>query len=110
MLTLDPDEKFKQDSIILNSTLTSPKTIIELPTKNYVDNKFIDPKIVKNTDHADFNDKNLDNVSSIKVNTYPFLEENLTPKAYVDNTISDVISYVDNLHKINRQKRDFSSK
>ena len=37
LLRLDPDEKLKQDSINLNSTLTSPKTIIELPTKSYVD-------------------------------------------------------------------------
>ena len=40
LLSLDPDEKSKldeQNSIILNSTLTSPKTIIELPTKSYVD-------------------------------------------------------------------------
>ena len=40
MLRLDPDEKLKldkQDSIILNSTLTSPKTIIEIPTKASVD-------------------------------------------------------------------------
>ena len=53
---LDPDEKLKQDSIILNSTLTSTKTIIELPTKYCVDNKFNDPSIIKNTDHVDFND------------------------------------------------------
>ena len=57
LLRLDPDEKLTQDSIILNSTLTSPKTIIELPTKNYVDNKFKDPSIIKNTDHVDFNAK-----------------------------------------------------
>ena len=40
LLRLDPDEKLNPDeqaSIILNSTLTSPKTIIELPTKSYVD-------------------------------------------------------------------------
>ena len=40
MLTLDPDEKIKQDqqnSKILNSTFPSPKIIIELPTKPYVD-------------------------------------------------------------------------
>ena len=43
LLRLDPDEKMEQDSIILNSTLTSPKTILEIPTKNYVDNKFNDP-------------------------------------------------------------------
>ena len=40
MLRLDPDEKLKldeQDSIIPNSTLTSPKTTKEIPTKSYVD-------------------------------------------------------------------------
>ena len=40
MLRLHRDEKLKldeQDSILLNSTLTSPRTIIELPTKTYVD-------------------------------------------------------------------------
>ena len=40
MLRSDPIEKLKvdeQDTIVLNSTLTSPKTIIELPTKSYVD-------------------------------------------------------------------------
>ena len=47
LLRLDPDEKLKQDSIILNSTLTSPKTKIELPTKKYVDNKFNDASIIK---------------------------------------------------------------
>ena len=85
LLRLDPDEKLTQDSIILNSTSTSPKTIIELPTKNYVDNKFNDSSIIKNTDHVDFNDKILDNVHSIKVNSYPTLDAQLTPKFYVDN-------------------------
>ena len=40
MLRLDPGEQLKldeQDSIVLNSKLTSLKTIIELPTKSYVD-------------------------------------------------------------------------
>ena len=40
LLRLDPDEKLnldEQDSILLISTLTSTKTIIELPTKSYVD-------------------------------------------------------------------------
>ena len=42
LLRLDPDEKLnlhEQNSIFLNSTLTSPKTIIELPTKSYIDVK-----------------------------------------------------------------------
>ena len=87
LLRLDPDEKLEQDSIILNSTLTSPKTILEIPTKNYVDNKFNDSSIIKNTDHVDFNDKILDNVHSIKVNSYLTLDEQLTPKFYVDNFV-----------------------
>ena len=40
LLRLDRDEKLKldeQDTINLNSTLTSPKTITETPTKSYVD-------------------------------------------------------------------------
>ena len=40
LLRLDPDEKLKldeQNSILLISSLTSPRTIIELPTKSYVD-------------------------------------------------------------------------
>ena len=89
LLRLDPDEKLTQDSIILNSTLTSPKTILEIPTKNYVDNKFNDSSIIKNTDHVDFNDNILDNVHSIKITSFPTLEEHLTPKIYVDNAISE---------------------
>ena len=40
LMVLDPDEKLKieeQDSRVLNSTLTSPMTIIELLTKSYDD-------------------------------------------------------------------------
>ena len=69
LLRLDPDGKLEEDSIILNSTLTTPKTRLELPTKNYVDMKFNDSSIIKNTDHVDFNDKILDNVHSIKINS-----------------------------------------
>ena len=63
-----------------------------MPTKNYVDNKFHDSSIIKNTDHVDFNDKILDNVHSIKVNSSPFLDSELTSKFYVDNFI---LNYVD---------------
>ena len=91
MLRFYPDEKLTHDTIILNSTLTTPKTILEIPTKNYVDNKFIDPSIIKNTDHIDFNDKFSDNVHSIKVNSYPTLDNQLTPKNYVDHFVLDHI-------------------
>ena len=91
LLRLDLDENMTQYSIILNSTLTSPKTILEIPTKNYVDNKFNDSSIIKNTDHVDFNDKILDNVHSIKVNSYPTLDAQLTPKFYVDHFVLDCV-------------------
>ena len=109
LLRLDPDEKLKQDSIILNSALISPKTKIEVPTKNNIDNKFNDPSIIKNTDHVDFHAKNLDNVNSIKVNHMPTVEEHLTPKIFVDNVVYEVISYVDRLHEINRNRQVLSS-
>ena len=109
LLRLDPDEKLVQDTIILNSTLSTPKTILEIPTKNYVDNKFNDPSIIKNTKHADFNNKFLDNVRMITINELPKWPNELTPKVYVDNALSDVISYIDNLHEINRDRRDLSS-
>ena len=44
LLRLDPDEKLKldeQNSITPYSTLTLSKTIIEIPTKTYVDRGFI---------------------------------------------------------------------
>ena len=80
-----------------------------MPTKNYVDHKFNDPNIIKNLDHVDFNDKNLNNIHSIKINTVPAVEEHLTLKIYADKAIYDIISYVDNLHEINRNRRDLSS-
>ena len=55
LLKLDPGEKLnlnEQDSIILNSTLTTPKTIIELPTKSYVDIRWIDPSITRKFFHV----------------------------------------------------------
>ena len=48
-----------------------------------------DPSIIKETAHVDINDENLDSVHSIKINTFPTIEEHLTPKYYVDNAISD---------------------
>ena len=81
-----------QDSIVLNSTLTTTKTILEIPAENYVDNKFNDPSIIKNTDHVDFNDKILDNVHYIKVNHYPTLDAELTPKFYVDHFVLNCVN------------------
>ena len=89
LLRLEPDEKLERGYILLNSTLTTPKTILEIPTKNYVDNKFNDLSIIKNTNHVDFNDKNIDNVGLIKRNKMPAFPEYLTPKIYVHYAISE---------------------
>ena len=109
LLRLDTDEKLTQDTIVLNFTLTSPKTIIELPTKNYIDSKFNDPSIIKNTDHADFSNKYLDNVRMITVNELPEWPNDLTSKFYVARSLSELLSYVNELHEINRNKRGLSS-
>ena len=91
LLRLDPYEKLKldeQDSMVLNSNLTLPKTIKKLPTKLYVDNKFSDPNMIKTTAHVDFNDKNFDNVRFVKVNSMPAVRKHNTTKYYVDQTFS----------------------
>ena len=88
LLRLDPDEKLKQESIILNSTVTSPKTITELPIKKYINKQFNDPSIIKNTDRVDFKNNDLDNVTFFKVNRIPAFPEHLTEKIIVDNAIS----------------------
>ena len=61
---------------------------MEITTKNCVDRKFNDPSIIKNTAHVDFNDKNLENVRFVKVNSMPAVRGHLTPKYYVDQAIS----------------------
>ena len=69
--------------------LPDPVSIREAASKNYADNLFNDPSIVKNNAHVDFIDKNLNNVHSIKLNSFPTLEEHFTPKFYVDQAISE---------------------
>ena len=59
-----------------------------MPSKNFVNKKLNDPSITNNTAHVDFNDKNLDNVRFVKVNSKPAVREHLTPKYYVGQTIS----------------------
>ena len=39
----------------------------------------------------------------------PAVAEHLTAKLYVDRATYDIISYVDGLHEINRNRRDLSS-
>ena len=89
-MRLDPDKKLKldeQDSIVLNSSLTLPKTIIKLPTKSYADEKSSDQSILKNIAHLDLNFRNITNARFIQSNQLPQIDSHLTANYYVDSAI-----------------------
>ena len=69
--------------------LPDPFSIPEAPSKNYVDNLFNDPSIIKNTAHEGLNDRNITNTRFIQVNLLPQYDSHLTAKLYVDNTIDE---------------------
>ena len=84
MLRLDPDEKLKldeQDSVDLNSTLTSTRTVTEIPTKRYADSLFENGKIrwvistVFNDQDFDFDNDKPTISDSNTVNRNPLLNE-----------------------------------
>ena len=68
-------------------------------SKLYVDNKYNDPSLLKNTAHVDFNYKTLDNLTFVEVNSLPAINQHLTPKQNVDDAI-DEISLVRNNQNI----------
>ena len=69
--------------------LPDPISIREAASKNYVDNLFNDPSIVKNTEHIDLNDRNITNARFIQVNQWPQIDSHLTPRLYVDNAVDE---------------------
>ena len=69
--------------------LPDPITITEPTSKNYVDNLFNNPNIIKNTEHIDLNDRNIKNARFIQVNQLPQIDSHLTAKLYVDNAIDE---------------------
>ena len=69
--------------------LADPVTSREAASKNYVDNLFNDPSIVKNNAHIDLKDRNITNARFIQVNQWPPIDSHLTPKLYVDNSIDE---------------------
>ena len=106
LLRLDPNEKLdmnNQDSILLNSTKTLPVTILELPTKAYIDSlheenersrrdlgiDFYDESsdLVKNNQDNNFNDNKLTNISSITINNNPTDNNHVSNKKYVDDQL-----------------------
>ena len=91
-------------SRVLNFTLTSPKTIIEIPTKAYIDGlhrenersrrdlgiDFYDESSdsVKNNQDNDLIDNKIKNLDSITVNRNPSLDNELSNKKYVDDELN----------------------
>ena len=80
--------------------LPDPISIREAASKNYVDNLFNDPSIIKNTAHIDLNDKNITNTRFIQVSQLPQKDSHLTAKLYVDNAIGEILGR-------NNQDNDF---
>ena len=120
LLRLDPSETLdldNQDSILLNSALTSPKKVIEIPTKAYIDSlheenersrrDLIDESndLVKHNQDNDLNDNKLTNLDSVIVNRNPTSDNELSNKKYVDdlvdkNTIVRFNQTLDNYLKV----------
>ena len=99
LLRLDPDEKLKlddQDSINLNSTLTSLKTLIELPNKPDVDSLHESSKnrpdllSVFNDQDIEVGNKKLTNLDIVVVNRKPTSDNEVTNEKYVDDSIEEV--------------------
>ena len=98
---IEEDIDLKDEIRIKN--LPDPISIREAASKNYVENLFNDPSVVKNTAHIDLNDRNITNARFIQVNQWPQIDSHLTPKLYVDNAV-DESSLVRNI-----QDNDFNN-
>ena len=60
--------------------------------KSHLDGGLNDPSKIKNTAQIDFNDKNLDFVRFVKLNSLPAVREHLTLLFYVDEAISHSVN------------------
>ena len=69
--------------------LPDPISIREAASKNYVDNLFNDPSIIKNNAHIDLNDRNITNCRFLSVNQLPQIDSHLTAKLHVENSIDE---------------------
>ena len=90
MLRIDSNEEInlgEQDSLFLNSTLTSPKNIIEKPTKPYFDSLSKNDRsrrgmflVFKDQDN-DFTSNKLTFADSVTVKRNPLIDEELLKKS-----------------------------
>ena len=69
--------------------LKDHRSMREAALKIYVDILFTDLSIIRNTSHVHFKDKKLYNVTIVKVNSLPAINQHLTPKQYVDDAIDE---------------------
>ena len=101
----------EQDSKFLQSTLTSPKTIIKIPTKSYVDSLHEnsrsgrDSSSVYNDQNIEFDNFNLTKLASITVNRAPIVDNELSTKKRFDDEmekkrIQDLIKQLKNYLKV----------
>ena len=84
---IEEDIDLKNQFSIKN--VPDPISIREAASKNYVDNLFNDPSILKNNAQIDLNDRNITNARFISVNQLPQIDSHLTAKLYVDNATDE---------------------
>ena len=86
LLGSDPDEKLKldeQNSLFLNSSLTTPKLMIELPTESYVDSSHENSRnrrdltTVFTDQDSEFDYNKLKDLDSFIVRRYPISDKEL---------------------------------
>ena len=96
MSRIDTEEKSQLDeqySIILNSSLLSPKTIIELPTKSYVDSLHEssrnrrDLSSMFNDQDNEFDNEKLFNLGSVSLDRNPSSGIELANKKYIHDEL-----------------------
>ena len=87
--------------------LPDPVSIREPASRLNVDNKFHDPCITNNSAHIEFNDKNLNKVRFIQVNSVPKVGERSAAKYYVDQAVSSIVSEPSLVRNI--QDNDFNN-
>ena len=94
LLRVDPDEKLElkeQASIFLNSTITAAKTIIELPTKLYIDSLHEssrnrqDLSSVFNDQGNEFDNNKLPSLDRVSINRNPSSDNEVASKRYIDD-------------------------
>ena len=69
--------------------LSDPTNLQEACSKNYFDNLFNDPSIIKDTEHTNLNDRSNTNARFIQVNELFQTDSHLTAKLYVDIAIDE---------------------